>query len=146
MFTKLPFKLVLKNRLNFVVHLSTLQLCQANLNLFFFHLQLHSAHGYWALLRVRLPSMASSQSFWFLCVREKPGASAVHQGGQKWLTISTYSQILPIWIQVRAETVSLCFIDDDKAFKSQKPKANSVYSEIFVVFRGSKYYGKAAFK
>ncbi|KAB7507900.1 Metal transporter CNNM4 [Armadillidium nasatum] len=58
------------------------------------------AEGHWGLAKVNLPAMEPSQKVWYLCIREGPEEVAVHQGSEEWLTISTYSLFLPIWIQV----------------------------------------------
>ncbi|KAK7086719.1 Metal transporter cnnm2, partial [Halocaridina rubra] len=57
----------------------------------------------WATATIQLPVMTTNQSRWYLCAQKGPQHRTFHQGSDPWLTMSSYTSFLPVWLQA-------CFI------------------------------------
>ncbi|XP_064101866.1 unextended protein-like isoform X2 [Macrobrachium nipponense] len=62
----------------------------------------------WATANIKLPAMTGDQTHWFLCVRENDSDAPYHQGHDSWLTMKSYAQLLPMWLQAMFIVVLLC--------------------------------------
>ncbi|XP_066950363.1 unextended protein-like isoform X2 [Macrobrachium rosenbergii] len=62
----------------------------------------------WATATIKLPAMTGDQTHWFLCVRENDSDAPYHQGYDSWLTMKSYAQLLPLWLQAMFIVVLLC--------------------------------------
>ncbi|XP_068214034.1 unextended protein-like [Palaemon carinicauda] len=63
---------------------------------------------FWGTAEIRLPAMTEGQDRWYLCVRDSDQGAQYHQGNDPWLTIKSYNQLLPMWLQGLFIIVLLC--------------------------------------
>ena len=80
---------------------SSLYLCFCIYSISVSSLQLSEAGATFGMVKVTLPALGTDQQFWYLCVREAGSLKpALHQGALPWMALSTYTEMIPLWLKV----------------------------------------------